>query len=172
MSVRVVLITGSNLGNREQNLKAAREALENKVGKLLSVSSVYESEPWGEMNDDGGAFLNQVLVLETELEPLKLLDVTQDIEFILGRSIKGNGRVRKSYDSRTMDIDILYYADRIVDEERLTIPHPDIPHREFVLIPMTEVLADMSHPLTGKTASEMLDQLRGNNNRKKHKYQL
>ena len=156
----VVLITGSNMGCREDNLAAARRLLVCEVGEERVVSGIYESEPWGEMGDEGGAFLNQVLVLDSALEPLELLDRTQDIERRLGRTSKGEATGKRIYSSRVIDIDILYYEGRVIEAERLTIPHPLISEREFVLVPLSEALPEMRHPVNGKTAGEMLDELR------------
>lgn len=155
----VVLITGSNMGCREDNLAAARRLLVCEVGEEKAASGIYESEPWGEMGDGGGAFLNQVLVLDTALEPLELLDRTQDIEHRLGRTSKGEATGKRIYSSRLIDIDILYYGGRIIETKRLTIPHPLMSEREFVLVPLTETVPAMKHPVNGKTAEEMLDEL-------------
>ncbi len=160
MSRRAVVLTGSNMGDSEGSLSAARELLGREVGKIAAVSGIYESEPWGDMEDGGGAFLNQVLVLETSLEPLELLDRTQAIERRLGRTDKGDGRGRRVYKPRTIDVDILYYGEQIINTERLTVPHPMMAEREFVLVPLAEVMPDAKHPVTGKTAAEMLSELR------------
>lgn len=159
---RTVLITGSNLGDRERNLAEARRMLAAEAGAIVAESGIYESEPWGEMGDCGGDFLNQVLVLETGLGPMELLDRTQEIERRSGRKGKGKGRTgrRELYESRTIDIDILYYGEHTVRSERLTVPHPLMAEREFVLGPLAEVLPDIKHPETGKTAKEMLDELK------------
>lgn len=161
MSELAVLITGSNMGCREDNLAAARELLTREAGEVRAESGIYESEPWGEMGDGGGAFLNQVLVLETSLEPLELLDRTQEIERRLGRVAKGEGGGKRIYASRVIDIDILFYGDRVVGTDRLRIPHPLMTEREFVLVPLAEAVPDMRHPVNGRTAGEMLEELHG-----------
>ena len=160
MTHRTVIITGGNIGDRAGYLRQAREMLACGVGNIIDESAVYESEPWGEMNDRGGCFLNQVLVLDTDLGPLALLDKTQEIELRLGRASKGEatGYGRK-YSSRTIDIDILFYDNAIVHERRLEVPHPMIAEREFVLVPLSEVLPRYRHPVTGKTPIEMLNEL-------------
>lgn len=158
--IRAVLITGSNMGGREGNLLAAREMLGRETGTVVAASRVYESEPWGEMGDGGGAFLNQALVVETTLDPIGLLDATQEIERRIGRTSKGVSGGHRVYASRVIDIDIIYFGDVVMDTERLTLPHPLIADREFVLLPLAEVLEDMRHPVTGKTAGEMLSELR------------
>lgn len=153
---RAVLITGGNDGDVRANLAAAAEMIAARVGEIVLRSSVRESEPWGEMEHGTRAFLNQVLVVETALGPFELLDAVQGIETELGRQrVKGTHR----YASRTMDIDILFYDDRVIECERLTIPHPLIAVREFVLAPLCEVLPEIVHPVSGKTAMEMLAEL-------------
>ncbi len=153
---RAVLIAGGNLGDRRANLVAVEEMIASRVGTIEARSSVRESEPWGDMEDGAGAFLNRVLVVETPLGPFELLDAVQEIEAELGRR-RVAGACK--YASRTMDIDILFYDDMVVDGERLTIPHPLIAEREFVLAPLAEVLPGMVHPVSGKTVGEMLAEL-------------
>lgn len=159
MSVKAVLMTGSNMGDREGNLSAALSMLD-EAGRVIACSGVYESEPWGEMGDGGGNFMNQAVVLETGLVPEELLDVTQDIERRLGRTVKGEGRGLRVYASRMIDIDILFYGDMVVDTGRLVVPHPLMGAREFVLMPLAEILPGMRHPVTGKTVAEMLSELK------------
>lgn len=146
---RIVLITGGNLGPVAENLTAARLSVEKSVGKVVCRSSMIASDAWGFEAPE--RFLNQVLVVETELAPEEALDRCQQIEREMGRRrIPGAG-----YRSRTMDIDILFYDRRIVRTERLTIPHPLIAERDFVLAPLEEVLPDFVHPVLGKTVREL-----------------
>lgn len=159
MSVKAVLMTGSNMGDREGNLSAALSMLD-EAGRVIACSGVYESEPWGEMGDGGGNFMNQAVVLETGLVPEELLNATQDIERRLGRTVKGEGRGPRVYASRMIDIDILFYGDMVVDTGRLVVPHPLMGAREFVLMPLAEILPGMRHPVTGKTVAEMLSELK------------
>ncbi len=154
---RTVLIAGGNVDDVRANLVAAGEMIAARVGRIEACSSVRESEPWGDMEDGAGAFLNQVLVVETPLGPFELLAAVQGIEAESGRQrVAGAHR----YASRTMDIDILFYDDLVIGTERLTIPHPLIAIREFVLAPLAEVLPGMVHPVSGKTAGEMLAELK------------
>ncbi len=153
---RAVLITGGNVGDRRANLAAAAEMIASRVGCIEARSSLRESEPWGVMEEGAGAFLNQVLVVETALGPQELLDAVLGIEAELGRRrVEGGHR----YTSRTMDIDILFYDDRVIGTDRLTVPHPLIAERKFVLAPLCEVLPGLVHPVNGKTAGEMLEEL-------------
>lgn len=161
---KVVLLTGGNLGPVADTLSQARRRLIERVGPETARSGVRESEPWG--FEAPQAFLNQVLVLETELEPLQLLDAVQQIERELGRvrepqeaAADSAGSPQHRYHSRPIDIDILFYGDRIIGTPRLSVPHPLIGQRAFVLRPLAEVLPDYVHPVTGLTVREMLERL-------------
>ena len=176
---RVAILTGSNRGNKAATLERAAEALEERVGTIVCRSGVHESAPWGFSDPEN--FLNQVLVIETPLEPIPLLNEIQSIEKALGR-IRKNGRGvlgtvaprglcspthiepengiaseadTPRYESRPIDIDILFYDDLRFHDERLTIPHPLIAEREFVLAPLREVMGDYLHPVYGKPIREL-----------------
>lgn len=135
---QVFLLLGANLGEPMQQLSAAREQLQNSVGKVISKSSIYTSEAWGVT--DQPTFLNQALLLETNLSPLETLDAIQEIEIKLGRV-----RLTK-WGARIIDIDILYFNDLIYEDANLTIPHPLIQDRNFVLIPLNEIAPMNIHP--------------------------
>lgn len=150
---KAILITGGNLGSVAENLAAAREAVARNVGAIESSSSVRETEAWG--FEASERFLNQVLVVSTSLSPEQVLEACQQIERQMGRVRKPESR----YCSRTMDIDLLFYDDRIIDSERLTIPHPRIAERDFVLAPLEEVLPDFVHPVSGKTIRRLRREL-------------
>lgn len=130
---QATLITGGNIGDARAALATAQELIGQVVGKIVAASSVHSSRAWGFEGDD---FVNQVLVVETPLTPMQLLEATQAIERQMGRTKKS---VEGCYESRIIDIDILYYDDVVVDNERLKIPHPRIAEREFVLAPLREV---------------------------------
>lgn len=143
----VYLALGTNLGNRLANLKAAREALTPQM-ILKAKSHVYETPPWGYTEQP--AFLNQVLKVETYLEPEALLKHLKRLEVALGRVPSfQNG-------PRLIDLDILFYDDLVMDTPELVIPHPRLHERNFVLVPLNEIAPDLVHPEFRKTISELL----------------
>jgi len=152
MPRQVYLGLGSNLGDRAGYLRRARENLAPEV-KLLRASSVYETPPWG--YSDQPAFLNQVVEVQTDLEPEALLAKLKGIESELGR-VK-NFR----YGPRCIDLDILFYENCVYQSERLTIPHPSLAERAFVLVPMNELAPNFIHPLLHEPISELLASLGG-----------
>jgi 2-amino-4-hydroxy-6-hydroxymethyldihydropteridine diphosphokinase len=137
------LSLGSNLGDREANLRAAVERL-----APVRQSSIYETEPVDYLPQ--GWFLNMVVEIETELFPRQLLARTQRIE----RELKRVRGVPKG--PRTLDIDILFYADAVVKTPELEIPHPRIAERRFVLVPLADLAPDLRHPVTMLTIRQML----------------
>jgi 2-amino-4-hydroxy-6-hydroxymethyldihydropteridine diphosphokinase len=148
METKVVLGIGGNKGDRASYLSKAREALSQHF-ILISCSQVYESEAWGGVATNGN-FLNQILLIQTSLEPLALLQVTQTIELELGRTRE------QHWGDRTIDIDILYFEDLVSSDPQLTLPHPYISERRFVLQPLAEILPFQKHPISGKTSLELL----------------
>ena len=149
MEVITVLSLGSNVGDRLKNLDLSKTAIYNLIGLIQLSSNIYETEPWGVDNQD--SYLNQVISVQTNLSPYELLDNIQQIEMDLGR-------IREiHYGPRTIDIDILYYGERIIDNENLKIPHPHIQKRRFILVPLSEILPQMHHPLLKKTNLKLLD---------------
>lgn len=145
--VIVYLGLGSNLGNKEHNLKRAIEFMEKHGIYVRKRSSLYETQPWGERNQP--MFLNMVLEAETDLTPHALLGVLKDIESQVGRG--------QSYrwGPRTIDLDILLYNHMILNEEILKIPHPFMHQREFVLRPLAEIAPDVIHPGLQLTVREL-----------------
>ena len=157
----VVLITGGNVGDAEQTLGEAARLINAEIGRVVRHSQIYRTKAWGFEAED---FRNQVLVVESELEPMQVLDVVNDIERRLGRD-RAVEQMEKSatgarYASRSIDIDMLFYDDLVVESERLTLPHPRIAEREFVLEPLTEVAAWWRHPVSGVSVQQMYDELR------------
>ena len=152
---RVFLSLGSNLGDRLSNIQQAVSslAMSNRI-KILKTSSFYETEPWGNKNQEW--FINAALALDTDMSPEELLEFCQNIEVQLGRVRKEN----EKWSQRAIDIDILMYDDRVIlIENKLKVPHPLMHLRAFVLVPMLEVKSDLVHPVFKKTISELYDEL-------------
>ena len=147
---KVYLSLGSNSGNRPELLRNALQALAS-AGKVVRTSPVYETAAWG---FDGPDFLNQVVLLETFLEPDELLTALRQIETSLGRLPNG----RPGYENRPIDIDILTYDDRVISTDRLTVPHPRLAQRKFVLQPWNDIAPDFRVPDYGKTVSRLLEE--------------
>ena len=150
---------GTNIGNRKENLMRAIEALSLALGPCTACSSFIETAPWGFESEN--SFLNCAVAFETELPPLQLLDTTEKIERELGRTQKSHGG---SYHDRIIDIDILLYGDEVVKCQRLTIPHPLMHKRDFVLEPLAQIAPDAIHPIFGKSIAELAEEQRKNNN--------
>ncbi|HSV86221.1 MAG TPA: dihydropteroate synthase [Levilinea sp.] len=150
MAHTAYLALGSNLDDRLCNLRTSAAALAPQV-TVRRASPVYETAPWGVL--DQPDFLNQVLEVETELSPVDLLAHIKNIEAILGRA----QTVR--YGPRRIDLDILFYEERVIDLPFLQVPHPRLQERSFVLTPLADVAPDLRHPQTGKTVREMLAEL-------------
>lgn len=143
----VFLALGSNLGNRLENLKEAIAALSPQL-TVKAKSHIYETPPWGYENQP--KFLNQVIQAQTYLEPEPLLKHIKRLEVALGRQASfPNG-------PRLIDIDLLLYDDRVLNTPTLTIPHPRMHERGFVLLPMMDIAPDLIHPVTKKSVGEML----------------
>lgn len=135
----VYLSLGTNLGDKEANINRAIEKINDSVGTVLRTSSFIETEPWG--FDSSNTFLNAALCVETNLSPGQLLNATQLIEREMGRTHKSVNRV---YHDRLIDIDILLYDDITISTPALTIPHPLMQERDFVMIPLREIIEDNS----------------------------
>ena len=136
---QVYLGLGTNLGDKEANLKAAIEEIRKRVGEVTSLSAFHASEPWGFTSDN--TFLNTVCRVSTDFSPMEVLRLTQDIEHSLGRLKKS---VDGQYSDRLIDIDILLYDDLHIATPELTIPHPLMWQRDFVMIPLREIAPDIN----------------------------
>lgn len=144
---QAVLLIGGNIGDREQLIRQALHLI-SEAGALGKVSSVYETQAWGQVSE--GHFLNQALLLETPASPVELLVATQQIENALGRTRQ------QHWGNRTMDIDLLYYDELVYQDDNLIIPHPLLAERKFVLVPLAEILPDYIHPVFQLSNQELL----------------
>ena len=142
------LLIGGNLGDRAAYLQLAVKHIEALCGKITSSSSIYETAAWGNTNQP--AFYNQAIQLMTPMAPEDLLEQLLAIELEMGR-------VRsQKYGPRTIDLDILMIDDKVLDTPNLTIPHPQLQHRRFALLPLAEIAPSLRHPVLDKTVSELL----------------
>ena len=144
------LSLGSNLGDRADNLRRAIEQIAASVGAVTMQSPIYQTQSWGYSDDD---YLNKTIACETALTPLQLLQTINAIESQMGRIRSGNG-----YEARPIDIDILFYDNETIDTPTLTIPHPKIALRRFVLQPTADIAPDFVHPTLNKTIRQLLDE--------------
>ncbi len=144
----IFLLLGTNLGDKSGNLAGARAAIATGAGKIVAASAIYETSAWGKV--DQPSFFNQVVAIDTQLDPQRLLDRILAIEVALGR-------VRdEKWGPRIIDIDILFYDQHVVNDPNLTIPHIGIPDRRFVLEPLNEIAPDFFHPRLHQTVGELL----------------
>ncbi len=145
---KTYLLIGGNVGNRIANLKNAINLIEQHIGNITNRSPIYETGAWGNRNQPD--FLNQVLIVETNLNAAECMQLI----FLMENKM---GRVRdKKNDPRIIDIDILFFNDEIINDPNLTIPHPQIQNRKFVLIPMNEIAPNLVHPLLNQTIKNLL----------------
>ena len=143
---------GSNLGDRVAHLRSAVKAIQH-LGDSIAVSSVYESEPFGVGDDEQPMYLNMVVSIQTKLEPEKLLSELMDIE-------RTNGRVRiRRNESRTLDLDVLMFGEDLIETSVLTVPHPRMHERAFVMLPLSEIAPHSVHPTLQRTISEIAAEL-------------
>lgn len=150
MDNRIFLLLGSNLGDRQMNLKRARAAIGEVVGVISAQSSLYQSAAWGKA--DQPDFYNQVVVVISKLTANEVLETILGIELSLGRERK------EKWGERLIDIDILLMDGVIVQTERLTIPHPELANRKFALMPLAEIAPKLNHPVLEKSIEELLSE--------------
>jgi len=139
---------GTNLGDRTALLNQALDEIAREIGNISKTSSIYETAAWGDESQP--SYLNAAIAVTTSLQPLRLLERANDIEKRLGRE-----RAVK-WEARPIDIDILLYGDRIIDEPLLQIPHPHLPIRRFALVPLQEIAPHFVHPIYRKSITELL----------------
>lgn len=152
--MRCFILFGSNQGEKKKLLEEACDLINKRCGMVVERSSAYITEPWGFEAEEW--FLNELLVVETELEPDDLMNKLLEIEAELGRvrhpEITG-------YCSRTVDLDILYYGDKIINTEKVTVPHPRLHLRKFALMPLCEIIPDFLHPIFNLSQTQLLEKL-------------
>lgn len=149
--MKVYFGLGTNLGDKEQNLRIAVQKIEERIGKIVSLSAFYATSPWGFQSDN--AFLNAAACAETSLSANEILKETQQIEREMGRHYKS---VNGHYKDRVIDIDLLLCDGVIMNEEELVLPHPLMTQRRFVMEPLAEIAPKLIHPLLGKTMEELM----------------
>lgn len=148
MRIPIYLSLGSNQGDRHENLDRARHEISRLIGPIITASSIYKTAAWG--NTDQPDFYNQAIELSSSQKPEELLFHISEIE-------KSMGRFRKEkWGPRVIDIDILFCGNAIIKNEKLTIPHPEIQNRKFVLVPLAEIAATFQHPANHKTIRGLL----------------
>ena len=152
----VFLLLGGNIGNTNQFFINATGQISEKIGSVITKSSLYQTEPWG--FECSQYFLNQVLEISTELQPIEILENCKTIEKNLGRTLK----TINDYESRVIDIDILFYNNEIFTSNDLIIPHPRLHLRKFTLLPLNEVIPDFIHPQLNKKISKLLEECEDN----------
>ena len=146
---RYVLLLGSNVGDRKRYIADARKLIEKEIGPISTLSLVYETDAWGGITQ--GVFLNQVLIVFSDAIPTQLIQIIMNIEQKLGRTRK------ERWDSRTIDIDVLYCNEEIITTENLVVPHPELQNRRFTLVPLSEIDPDFIHPVFHQTNKQLLE---------------
>jgi len=145
---KTYLLLGSNLGNPKEKLATAQQFIQKKIGPIVCQSAIYQTAAWG--NTQQPDFLNQVIIVNNKLDPQETMQTILGIEESMGRV-----RTEKNA-ARLIDIDILFYGKMIIDEKTLTIPHPFIAQRRFVLVPLDELSPLFIHPVLNKNIHELL----------------
>jgi 2-amino-4-hydroxy-6-hydroxymethyldihydropteridine diphosphokinase len=145
---KAYLLTGGNIGNRAGYLQEAARQIDQTCGSILKSSSIYETAAWGKTDQQD--FLNQAMLIETNLASIDLLEKILQIEKNLGR------RREEKYGKRTIDIDILFYNREIINKPALQVPHPEMQNRRFTLVPLNEIAPEFIHPVFLKKIAELL----------------
>ena len=146
----VYIQLGSNIGERESFITKSMHKVEDDIGKIITASSIFETTAWG--NENQNNFLNSVIEIKTPFDAFTILQKSQEIENNLGR------KRSDKWGERTIDIDILFYNNKIINTKELTIPHPLIQKRKFVLVPLSEIAPNYMHPILKKNISTLLSE--------------
>ena len=149
MSSGIYLLLGTNLGDRLNNLKQAKNQIISNAGKIILESAIYETAPWGGLADQP-PYLNQVVRIESNNTPDQLLSILLEIETRMGR------RRRQKWEPRIVDIDILLFDQEVIESKNLIIPHPRLHERKFTLIPLAEIAPDFIQPVFQKSIKTLL----------------
>ena len=152
MENNIVLLLGGNIGDSRGYIRNAYALLEQQLGYASHISSFYQTKSWGFQADD---FINLAMVIPTQVEAEKCLQIAKDIEEELGRI---DQKTEQAYASREIDIDIIFYGKQIVNTPHLIIPHPKMQDRNFVLQPLNEIIADFTHPILRKTIATLTEE--------------
>jgi len=144
------LCLGGNIGDRELALHTALLKIKENVGEIIALSNIFETEAWGVDNQQ--AYLNQCIHIKTNLSANDLIDTLLEVEKNLGRK----RTISETYEPRTIDIDILFYNNEVIESPKLIVPHPRLHLRKFVLIPLNEIAPNYLHPILNKTIFNLL----------------
>lgn len=148
MTKRIYIGLGSNIGDRQSHLAYARAQISERIGPIVQASSIYRTAPWGKT--DQADFLNQVVAINTDLGPFRVLHHILEIE-------QARGRLREEkWGSRTLDLDLLFYSNYRIHTRELVIPHPELAQRNFVLVPLSEIAPNFIHPVLHIPLSDLL----------------
>jgi 2-amino-4-hydroxy-6-hydroxymethyldihydropteridine diphosphokinase len=148
--INIYLSIGSNVGARVANVRAAFALIDKNIGKIARKSHLYETQPWGKTDQE--AFINQVVMANTYLDPRAVLEEITKIERQLGRE-RG-----EKWGPRVIDVDILFYGKRVIRDKGLEIPHPELHQRMFILVPFMEMEGNYEHPILGKTIDQLYEE--------------
>ncbi len=149
MEENVVLLLGTNIGDKMEHLERARLEVISEIGEIITESAIYQTEPWGNKEQD--FFLNQVIIVETFLRPMRVIENIWAIEKRMGREKTDH------WGPRIIDIDVLFYGEMVFESNELKIPHPMLQERRFTLIPLVEIMPKFIHPLLGKSMQRLLE---------------
>jgi 2-amino-4-hydroxy-6-hydroxymethyldihydropteridine diphosphokinase len=150
--INVFLLLGSNLGDRQTYLQQAVAQIKTEIGPVVRESSVYETQSWGKTDEPD--YLNQVIEVQTDMPAIEILHKILHIELVMGR------KRDVKWGSRTIDIDILFYGSQIINQEGLTVPHPELHNRMFTLAPLAEIAPDLVHPVLKENITGLKSKLK------------